>query len=486
MIHQISLFYRQRFGRAARWSILGIGLSGLLPITGFADNSTRDLPRLGSAARTVYSQEQEQILGRQVMVQIRQSRSFIDDPELSQYIQALGSGLAKHAEHKQFRFFLIRDPSINAFALPGGYIGINSGLIAQARDESELAAVLAHEIVHVDQQHWSRLMAARQERSGLTAAALLASVILAGSGNQQAGEAGIAITTAANMAQELSYSRDYEREADRLGIQLLAKSGFRAESMADFFERLQRNHRIMGANAPEYLRTHPIETNRIAEARDRARTLRKPTKTTQTAFLFAKARLIALYTVNRETTETLLKREIFPKSSKAYQYGQAILLNRFNQPGAALALAGKLGKQSPDEIRYLLLSADINLKLSNKNKGLSLLSEASRRSGGAKSVLLRQANALVDFQEYEQAFRLLEKLRTHPPDSPSIEHLYARAAGETGRLLESHRAMAEFYYLQGGKEAAYQQLRIARKHAKGNPYYLAGIDARLEEMKNDQ
>jgi len=462
--------------------LLAVALNAPLPSIA----EVKSLPNLGNSARSVYSEQEEQKLGRDVMVQIRQSRSFIDDPELTGYIQSLGQRLTRHVNHREYGFFLVNDPSINAFALPGGYIGINSGLIMAARDESELAAVLAHEIIHVDQQHFSRMMAARKERSGLTAAALLASMVLAGTGNQQAGEAGVAIATATNLSQELSYSRDFEREADRLGIQLLAQSGFRADAMAGFFERLQQNNRLMGGSGPEYLRTHPIETNRIAEARDRARKLEKSPKNDQHSFLFTKARLIALYTPDSAVAESRLQTDIGKLSADARDYGLAILLDRTNRSQAALALVGKLRKKRPNDIRLQLLEADIHLKNSNKNKGLALYSAAYRAAGGRKDVMQRYAIALINYREFEQAYQLLAKTRSTPPQYPEIEKLYAQAAGETGRLVEAHRAMAEYYYIQGDTSAALQQLQIARNHAKGNQYFLSSIDARKNEMEQNQ
>lgn len=470
---------------SARWLISCLVAATLnAPLQLVAE--VKPLPNLGNSARSVYSEQEEQKLGRQVMIQIRQSHSFISDPELTEYVQNLGQRLTHYVRPEKYSFFLINDPAINAFALPGGYIGINSGLIMAARNESELAAVLAHEIIHVDQQHFSRMMAAREERSGLTAAALLASLVLAGSGNPQAGQAGIAITAATNMSQELSYSRDYEREADRLGIRLLAKSGFRAESMADFFERLQQNNRLLGGAGPEYLRTHPIETNRIAEARDRARKLAKPAKKDQQSFLFTKARLVALYTPDSAVAENRLQTEIGKKSVDARDYGLAILLDRTNRSRAALALVDKLRRKRPTDIRLQLLQADIYLKNSNKNKGLSTYAAAYRAAGSDKGVTLRYAIALINYREFEKAYQLLAKTRSTPSQYPEIEKLYAQAAGETGRLVEAHRAMAEYYYIQGDTGAAIQQLLIARNHAQGNQYLLSSIDARKNEMEQDR
>lgn len=460
---------------------LMLAASLLIPLT-LSGAGVQALPDLGSAARAAYSLEDERQLGRQVMAQIRQSLDFVDDPELQHYIQTLGSNLAKHTGDDFFQFFMVRDTAINAFALPGGYIGLHTGLIINAQKESELAAVIAHEIVHVNQQHWSRMMAARKERSGLTAAALLASLVLAGSGSN-VGEAGIALTAAVNISQELSFSREYEREADRIGIQLLAKSGYQAESMADFFGRLQAAHRLTESSGPEYLRTHPITTNRIAEARDRARQLRGSKNPNESEFLYSKARILALYARNAAEASSQLKTNLAGRSSDAYLYGQSLLMMRISREKEALTIATKLRKKYPNDLRFLMLQADIQLAMGNKKSGLSLYESAYQRARLREDIMLRYASALIHQRAFEKAYQLLKSARRHPPQHPHLQKLFAQAAGETGRLIDSHRSMAEYYFLQGNTDSALQQLRIARNHAGKDAYLLAGIDARSKEIE---
>lgn len=444
------------------------------------------LPDLGSQARALYSAQEEHRLGHQVMVQIRQSREFVDDPELQAYVQALGTQLASGIGQKDYQFFILQDPTINAFALPGGYIGLNSGLIMRAASESELAAVMAHEIIHVSQQHWSRMMAARKHRSGLTAAALLASMVLAGS-NQQAGEAGIALTSAINITQELSYSRQYESEADRLGIQLLAKAGYRPESMADFFEKLHKNNRLAENGAPEYVRTHPITTNRIAEARDRARQLAgHANHASNPAFMYAKARIVALYERSTTEAQALLKTHVAPFSRDAYDYGEAMLMMRTNRWVPAQTIATKLKQRHPGDPRFTMLEADIKLGAGDKKTGLTLYRTAYQRTKNRKESVLRYAIALTNYGEFSEAYQILKPALNHPSRNPRLQKLYAQAAGETGRFYESHRAMAEYYYLLGNTEAALEQLRIAKSRAGKNQYLLAGVEARRKEIEAEQ
>jgi len=465
--------------------LIGI-FGGMLLGTTIAKADVQPLPDLGSSARALYSAEEEHRIGHQVMVQIRQSREFVDDPELQAYVQKLGERIARGAGRSDFRFFIIRDPSINAFALPGGYIGLNTGLIMHASNESELAAVLAHEIEHVMQQHWSRMMAARKQRSGLTAAALLASMILASSG-QQAGEAGIALTSAINTTQELSYSRDFEREADRLGIQLLAKSGYRPGAMADFFEKLQKSARLSDSGAPEYMRTHPVTTNRIAEARDRARKLHANANLTSgRAFMYTKARIIALYSPSTAEAQSSMKARIAPGHKDAYDYGEAMLAMRTNHLTSAMAIAQGLRKRHPTDQRFRMLEADIKLDAGDKNGGLDIYRDIHQHDKNNREVILRYANALINYGGFEAAYKMLKPAIRTPSEHPRLQQLYARAAGEIGKLYESHRALAEYYYLMGNTDAALEQLNIAKNLAGTNQYLLAGAEARSKEIEADR
>ena len=420
------------------------------------------------------------------MVQIRQSREFVDDPELQSYVQDLGERIAIGTGRPAFQFFIIRDESINAFALPGGYIGLNTGLILRASNESELAAVLAHEIEHVVQQHWSRMMAARKQRSGLTAAALLASMVLAGSG-QKAGEAGIALTSAINTTQELSYSRDFEREADRLGIKLLASAGYRPQAMADFFEKLQKSARLSDSGAPEYMRTHPVTTNRIAEARSRAHNFNtKVTHTSNRAFYYAKARIIALYSASASVARSSMRAQIAHFDNDAYKYGIAMLAAQTNQFATAMKSAKALQQHHPKDMRFRLLEADINLESGNKKAGLEIYRRVYLRNKGNREIMLRYAEALINHGGFNDAYTMLRTIVRTPSEHPRLQQLFARAAGEIGKLYESHRAMAEYYYLIGNTDAALEQLNIAKNIAGTNQYLLAGAEARSKEIEAER
>jgi predicted Zn-dependent protease len=230
------------------------------------------LPDLGDVSQAALTPQQERQIGQQSMMQIRASKQYLDDSEVNDYLNKLGDKLAENSPEPSldFEFFAVNDYSVNAFALPGGFVGVNAGLILITQSESELASVLSHEISHVTQHHLARMIEA-QRGSGLISMAAIAVAILAARTNPQASEAAIASVQAGNIQRQLNYTRGYEEEADRIGLQLLEKSGFNTHAMPEFLRRLQKSSRLLDGNTPNYMRTHPITSDRIAEIENRVR-----------------------------------------------------------------------------------------------------------------------------------------------------------------------------------------------------------------------
>ena len=221
------------------------------------------LPELGEPSQSAFTPVQERLLGQSIMREARRDPTYYDDAEVTDYVSRVGNRLASRGSdtRQEFEFFMMRDPQINAFALPGGFIGVHTGLVMAAQSESEMAGVIAHEISHVTQRHIARMINNQQSSQWLEIAAL-AIAILAARSNSQVGEAVGAIGSGLAVQQQLNFSRDFEREADRMGLQLLEKAGFDPQGMSIFFERLQRATRVYEGGAPAYLRTHPVKIGR--------------------------------------------------------------------------------------------------------------------------------------------------------------------------------------------------------------------------------
>ncbi len=455
----------------------------------FSGQAFCELPNLGQDAATIISPYEERRIGEDAMVQIRQQLNFVDDPELSDYIRNLGKRLTRSLldEQREYQFFLIGHPTINAFALPGGFIGTHSGLITSAASESELASVLAHEIAHVTQRHWPRLVAAQKERSGLTMAAILASLVLAGSGDVNAG--GIAVAAmASDVDSQLAFTRGFEREADRIGIRLLAAAKLDPGAMATFFERLAAANRFSGASVPEFMRTHPVTNDRIAEARNNAAQLPQRGRISSSRFYHFRARTRAYHQPDpgqalAHFSNAMKKKNIPRAERRAAQYGLTLVHLRLGNFAVASNNIAHLRKQKPGELRYQLAEADIAIAAGHAKRGLGLYRRIYTRNRTKLWVARRYAENLLIQQQPRHALSVLQLALKQAPKDPALNKLIAKAAGETGNLVQAHRAMAEYYVINGNPHEAINQLEIAARKARKNYYALTAIRARISELK---
>ena len=279
------------------WLALLSALIGWAPSALRAQSAAIDLPDIGSGADSTLTLNDEYQIGRSVVRGLREQGAILEDPEVNDYIQNLGNRIAAQIpdSNQRFYFFVVRDPSINAFALPGGFIGINQGLITATAREAQLAGVLAHEIAHVTQRHIARAIQARGRQSLAATAAMLAAILVGvTTGASDAVQAGIAIAQGTAAQQQINFTRSNEYEADRIGIGFLAAAGFDPNGMPDFFETMGRRAGLAGAQVPEFLRTHPVTTNRIAESRARAEQLSVAIEAETPLYAFVRERVRVL------------------------------------------------------------------------------------------------------------------------------------------------------------------------------------------------
>ena len=444
------------------------------------------LPDLGDESAAALSPQDERRIGEEFMRQARAQLEILDDPELNEYVQQLGRRLTTGAENQPgFHFFLINNKTINAFAVPGGYIGVHTGLLLAARNEAEVAAVLAHEAAHITQRHIPRLIAESRRISGPALAALLAGILIAASGGQ-GGEAAVALTTAGLAQHELNFTRGFEQEADRIGMTILNKAGYDARAMPAFFEQMEIQSRLYENNLPEFLRTHPITGRRIAESRNHAESFPFRNNPDNDAFAHMHARLQVLgnkpEVAVRIFRENLEEREAAPGMT-ADHYGYALALFNNNQFDQARREISPLVKVRPDYVPYHILSAEIELASGNKTLGLDRYAAAARRFPSSLALVQRQASALLKNGKAGQARQILDKaVRLHARE-PSLYKLLASAAGESGKRMEAHRAYGEYYFLIGQPRAAIEQFQLASRFAENNFYYVSSLEARIKEIR---
>lgn len=463
-----------------RISILLLACLTAIP-QGRADN----LPDLGESSRQHLSDKQEKDIARSIMRNIYSSPFYLDDPEIESYLNDLGRRLnaESSASRRTLTFFAINEPSINAFALPGGFIGVHTGLMLSSESESELAGVLAHEIAHISQEHLSRMIA-QHDQNYLPTLAALAIALLAARSNANVGSAAIATTQALSVQSQLNFTRENEREADRIGLDILTDADYDPRGMSSFFSRLQRANRLYDNNAPDYLRTHPLDTQRIADIDNRVENLPYRQVRDSDAFHLVRARLIAMQGTPDEAVSRMRDYVQHKKSplEAASHYGLALALarqNRFAEAEKALTPAIN-AVESP---MLLNLRAELRMRSGDTNQGLKLFKSADERYPNYMPLVYGYAGALTASGEARQAISLVSNLVKLWPEDARLWRLLARSHAALGHKLASHLAEAEAYAAQGNLAVAVEQVNIGLKSGDGDFYDLSVAEARRREWQ---
>jgi predicted Zn-dependent protease len=447
--------------------------------------SADTLPDLGDASQSVLSPQQERQLGEQIMRQIRANRAYMDDPDCTDYINALGYRLVSNGPNPEqpFQFFLIDDPSINAFALPGGFIGVYTGLITTAQSESELAAVLGHEIAHVTQRHIARLFQ-QQKQAGMASLAALAIAILAARSSPDLASAALAGAQYANVQTALNFTRDNEREADRVGVQILEHSGFDPAAMPAFLERLQRAYRVYETNAPSYVRTHPLTYERIADVQNRVEEMRYRQVPDSLDFQLVRARLQVLAAAPRDAVDHF--RDVLKEKKTVNEvparYALVFALMRAKDIERAKRESEQL-RTAADNPMVAGLLADLQTVSGNTAQALQLYKAALDRFPRRRALIYAYGDALLAAKRPQEALQVASRALATLPADQRLYRLQARAYAALGERLQQHRAQAEAYLLMGSLPAAIEQLQIGLRSGDGDYYQLSSAEARLKELR---
>lgn len=472
--------------------ILAIVLACLFvfPAPLWAQEDRIQLPDLGATAGNVIPLAVERAYARTLIQRMREAGVLIEDPLISAYFSDMGFNLVSHSDEPDhaYYFVVLDEPNLNAFAAPGGVIALHSGLILSATEESEVAGVLSHEIAHITQQHTSRALEQARKVSIPLMLAMLG-LILASGGGGEAAQAAIITTQAASLQAQINFTRQNEYEADRLGIRTLVDAGYDPYGMASFFDKLNRVYRGLANRVPEYLRTHPVNSSRIAEAKNRAANM-PPSDFIETSdFFLIQARLRALVEDKPEEAvryfRYALEREIAPFPD-ALRYGLSIALVRTGKNEEADKIIQDLLAGNPNELAYLLQKAEIDLAMGETHTALELLSQLNYEYQGNQAVALHYSDALLRTGNAEEALaagELLKQQLIDNGDQPQIYELYARAANQAGNEVRATEAMAESFYLRGQIGSAIYQLEQLSKRDDLDYYQRARISSRLSEMK---
>jgi len=471
------------------------------------------LPTLGDTSREDLSPVTERKLGEEIMRQIRRDRDYLDDDQILDYLNHFGGALvdaapgARGETGSDFGFFAVRDPVLNAFALPGGYIGIHSGLLIAAQTESELASVMSHEIGHVSQRHIARMLGQQRQDALLPIAAMILAALAAKASPDAAmgvlmGGQGLAID------RQLSFSRDAEREADRVGFQIMSAGGYDTTGMVAFFKRLQSANKVYG-EMPAFLSSHPLTGERIADIQARIREAPQRQRADTIEFHLAKARARVLQdgsTTGLRDTRTALETQMSQPQRQqqvAAQYGLALLSLKQGDLAAARSWLEKsrAGMKPKDGVLSvapasdggaMFAGLDLEIKLAPgqpKEVAQSALKDAEQAVNAyplSRALARQYADAMIAAGKLDEATRYLrDQVRMYRED-PKLYDLMAKAYSAQGKIALQHMALAESYVLAGALPAAVDQLNFARKAGDASFYEQSVIDARERDIKERQ
>jgi predicted Zn-dependent protease len=469
-------------------------LSLLLPLQTLAQGAGNDLPDIGSPASSTLTIDDEFHIGLQVMRQLRDEGQIIEDPEATEYIQALGSRIVAQAtgdSAQRFSFFFVRDNTINAFALPGGFIGINFGLVLASRNEAQLAGVLAHEIAHVTQRHIARRVRSQGRQSIATVAAILASILVgAATGSSDAMMGGIAMSQGAAMQQQINFTRANENEADRVGMGFLAAAGFDPYGMPDFFETMGRRTAISTSTTnrnalPEILQSHPVTTNRIAESRSRAAQFKDLKQNAESvSYSLTRERLRVLGTPAEENVRRYYsERREQQEQTVGERYGEALASYESGNSRAALDALTELARQFPQVPMLQSTLGQALMSSGAADESLATFRRALNLSPRNIPLTMRYAESLLKTGNAKEAHAVLLDLFNNVQPTPEQIRFTALAASSAGDSGDAAYYMSEYHIATGNLPLSVAQLEMALAAPNITVVQRSRYQARLDEVR---
>jgi predicted Zn-dependent protease len=467
--------------------VVALALSCSSLVEAQVNTGSTDLPDIGNPAGALVTENDEYRIGAQIVRSLRDQKAVMDDPEVAEYLQSLGARLVAQAPdgNHRFTFFAVREGTINAFALPGGFIGVNYGTVLASGNESELAGVVGHEIAHVTQRHIARTIRAQSNQGIAQTAAILAAILIgAMAGGGDAMQGAIAIAQGAAAQQQVNFTRSNEYEADRVGIGFVAGAGFDPNGMATFFEKMSRREGIAGQYIPEMIQTHPVNSSRVAEARARAAQFDRPKTLESLTYECIRERLRVLtYPREADIASRYAKETTNIKGTLGQRYGMAL----------ALMASGK--NQDAAEILHDLVDEHENLTLlysalaqaevdgGMQNDGIATFQRAVLLFPRNVPLTVRYAEALMKAGKPKEAHALLLDVFNNvqpTPDQIQLTALAASAAGDTG---DAYYYMSEYHISSGDLPLAVQQLQLALAAPNLTSVQRQRFQARLDEIR---
>ncbi len=461
-------------------------LALILPHGGaLAQSRHIELPSLGDATSGIVSPQQEYDLGRAWLRMFRSRVPSLDDPILQQYLEELLQELSIHSEldRPDLELVLVPNPSMNAFAVPGGVVGVHSGLFIHATSEDQLASVLAHELAHLSQRHFARGVDSQRRSAVASMGGLLAGIILAATAGGDAGIAAITASQAASMQSALRYSRQHEQEADRIGMDTLFRAGRNPEAAAEMFERMMQSMRYTGHRPPEFLLTHPLTESRIADARNRLN--RYPAREYEDNFDYHLMRARARLSVSANPGAAV---QYFRgalggehRSEEAMQYGLVISLTAANRLDEARRELERLNAYGEHHL-YRIAGIELLQKEEDFEGALAETRALMDRYPGYYPARVLLAETYWQATRYQDAERVYAALSRERAGDPFIWYQLAEVRGLAGNIPGVHLARAEYYVLNGIFDRAREHYGYAMRLLSEDRRQVAIIEQKLRDL----
>ena len=472
----------RRFNATFSGLVFGVVACLAVPLPAAAEYN---LPSLGDTSSSIMSAQQEYQLGRAWLSMLRGAVPTMDDPLIKSFIEHHVYGIAETSqlEDRRLAFVLIDSPQLNAFAAPGGVVGVNGGLFLNAYTEAEFASVMAHELAHLSQRHFARNLQQQERMRIPMMTAMLAGVILAAAGGGDAGIAALASTQAAAIQEQRRFSRQNEQEADRIGLTNLERAGYDPEAMPDMFERLAQMGRF-NRNPPEFLLTHPVTQSRIADSRNRAEQLANGGKSDSVEYQMMRARIQLHYEQSpglaAQRFRILL--EEHDGDHAAARYGLVLALTRSGQNEEAAKTLQPLLAEHPDDVAVNLAAVDLDISLGELTQALQRVDRLLKINPDSYPLQEAKADILLLARRYAEAERVINRLASQREGDPDVWYLAAEIRGLAGNIVGVHTARAEYFMLAGDLDQAAEQLDLAQVRAGDDYVRRARIDARKQSL----
>lgn len=454
-------------------------------------SSELQLPSLGENSAGLISPSEEYALGQELIRLYRASLPTSQDPFIESYLVELLQRVSTYSElqDKRLELIVLDSPSLNAFAAPGGIVGVNTGTFLTAQNEHQLASILAHELAHLSQRHYARRLQQEKATSTIGLAALLASLMVVAAGNSDAGMAAIPAIQAAAIESSLRFSRDMEIEADRIGMQNLVYSGFDPYAMPGMFEQMLKTTRYR-SKVPEFLLTHPVTESRIADSASRAQKFPQKHVDYDKNYQLMRARVMMRFesspaqAVKRFVNEIDVYQTMSPLTA---HYGLVLARIQAGDVEGAREALKRLNALTDNPVVLAVAEADIAAKEQNWDSATASLRTALARQPNNHPLNVRLAEILMEAGRYPQCEAvLMEHVKRHP-NNAYVWYLLAEVHGLAGHILDVHKARAEYFILKGIYGKAEIQLRNALRLIDEKDFQArAKIEQRLMDVRKLQ